>query len=152
MLFLISPQKTTLILFKGFATCSSIVIISAKIWVGWSISVNPFHTGTPEYFARSSTTFCLYPLYSIPSKNVQELWPNLPGILSCLFEKLSCQGMLHVLLHQDMQFQKHNVFLWMLFQKARQHSFLLIFRCVFQLFSLPLSHGTNRAYNVFLQG
>ncbi len=59
MLFLVSPANTTLTLLSGFATCSSIVSMSASICVGWSISVSPFHTGTPEYFARSSTTDCL---------------------------------------------------------------------------------------------
>ena len=67
MLFLTSPTNTTFTLFRGLATCSSIVRRSASICVGWSTSVSPFHTGTPAYFARSSTTFCSYPLYSIPS-------------------------------------------------------------------------------------
>ena len=41
--------------------------MSASICVGWKSSVRPFHTGTPEYFARSSTVDCLKPRYSMPS-------------------------------------------------------------------------------------
>ena len=32
------------------------------------MSVSPFHTGTPDSAASSSTTDCSYPLYSMPSK------------------------------------------------------------------------------------
>ena len=60
------------------------VSMSARIWVGWNSSVNPFHTGTPEYSARISTLCWLNPRYSIPSKVrpstravsfIDSLWP-----------------------------------------------------------------------------
>ena len=63
----ISPVKTNLISSNGLSKCSSIVRKSASVWVGWSTSVKPFHTGTPEYFASASTVSCLNPLNSIPS-------------------------------------------------------------------------------------
>ena len=68
MLLRTSPTNTTFTSLRGFATCSSIVRRSASICVGWSTSVRPFHTGTPDSAASSSTTACSYPLYSIPSK------------------------------------------------------------------------------------
>ena len=58
MLLRTSPGKATLTSLKGFLQCSSMVIMSARICVGWSASVRPFHTGTPLHFARSSTTLC----------------------------------------------------------------------------------------------
>ena len=67
MLFLVSPVNTNLISLSGLCACSSIVKKSANIWVGWSASVNPFHTGTPACLANSSTVDCLNPLNSIPS-------------------------------------------------------------------------------------
>ena len=57
MLLRTSPGNTTFTWFRGLWQCSSMVIMSARIWVGWSASVRPFQTGTPAYFARSSTTF-----------------------------------------------------------------------------------------------
>ena len=53
MLLRTSPGKTTLTSRRGLAQCSSMVIMSARIWVGWSASVRPFHTGTPENRAKS---------------------------------------------------------------------------------------------------
>ena len=67
MLFLMSPTKTTLTSESGLSMCSSMVMMSASIWVGWSSSVSPFHTGTPALAASSSTVACLKPLYSMPS-------------------------------------------------------------------------------------
>ena len=46
---------------------SFMVMKSASIWVGCPLSVRPFHTGTPLYFARSSTCSCLKPRNSMPS-------------------------------------------------------------------------------------
>ena len=66
-LFLPSPTYASFILSKGFFKCSLAVKKSARTCVGWSSSVRPFQIGTPAYFAKSSTTLCLKPLYSIPS-------------------------------------------------------------------------------------
>ena len=65
-LFLASPMKVKFRPFR-YPNFSSIVIRSAIIWVGWNWSVKPFHTGTPEYFASSSTMDWSKPLYSMPS-------------------------------------------------------------------------------------
>ena len=63
--------------------CSRIVSISASICVGWNSFVRPFHTGTPAYFASSSTMSCPYPRYSIPS-NMRPSTRAVSGMLSFL--------------------------------------------------------------------
>ena len=66
MLYLASPMYTNFTPLS-LPRCSRIVSISAIICVGWNSFVRPFHTGTPAYFASSSTISCPYPRYSIPS-------------------------------------------------------------------------------------
>ena len=66
ILYLASPIYTSLTPSKR-PKCSLIVRRSANICVGWYSFVKPFHTGTPAYFARSSTISCSKPRYSIPS-------------------------------------------------------------------------------------
>ena len=56
MLLRASPRKQYAIWLIGLSLCSVIVSTSARIWVGWNSSVSPFHTGTPAYLPRSSTT------------------------------------------------------------------------------------------------
>ena len=52
---------------SGLAQCSRMVSWSASIWVGCHSSVRPFHTGTPDFAARTSTAAWLLPRYSMPS-------------------------------------------------------------------------------------
>ena len=47
--------------------CSRTVSMSASICVGWNSVVRPFHTGTPDFSAISSTMACANPRYSMPS-------------------------------------------------------------------------------------
>ena len=61
-----SPRYTSLMPFS-FPKCSWIVRKSARIWVGWNSSVRPLNTGTPAYWASSSTMACPKPRYSMPS-------------------------------------------------------------------------------------
>ena len=66
ILYLASPIYVSLTPFI-LPSFSLIVSTSANICVGWYSLVRPFHTGTPAYFASSSTISCPKPRYSIPS-------------------------------------------------------------------------------------
>ena len=66
MLYRASPMYTSFFPLR-LPKCSEMVRKSARIWVGWNSLVRPFHTGTPENFAKSSTMVCAKPRYSMPS-------------------------------------------------------------------------------------
>jgi hypothetical protein len=67
MLLRVSPMNAYLMSWIGLSLCSRIVMTSASICVGWYSAVRPLKTGTPAYFASSSTPSWLAPRYSIAS-------------------------------------------------------------------------------------
>ena len=61
------PKNASLRPRKSGPNSSCMVRTSASAWVGWNWAVRPFHTGTPALAAKSSTTDCSKPRYSMPS-------------------------------------------------------------------------------------